>query len=414
MRGVRMKGFYSLATVDEALGILLEKIRFIGSELVGIDRALGRVLAADVRPKRDIPSFDRAAMDGYAVRGEDTYGASNSKPVRLRIVGEITAGNPRRLSVGKGEAARISTGAPIPRGSDAVLMLEYARAKDETVEVLASIPPGKNVASKGEDAKRGELLLSEGSILRPQDIAILAAMGMKKVKVARKPRIGIASTGDELAEPGRALSDGQVYDANSYSLSALVEMNGGIAIRIGIIRDDPGAMRKALKNASRSDIIVLSGATSVGGRDYIPALVEEMGEILVHGVAMRPGRPVGFGVINKKLVFMLPGSPVAAMFAFEVFVRPAMQKMIGAEPKSPYPQVRAVLRRKIPSELGRRDFVRVKVTCEDKVYAEPISTSGAGMISTMVKADGFVVVPENVEGIAEDAEVWVYIYSFHL
>ncbi len=414
MKSVRAKGFYSLTPVEEALDILLKNIRPIGTELVAIEDALGRALATDVRPKRDIPAFDRAAMDGYAVRGEDTYGASDSKPVSLSVVGEATAGNPCGLTIKKGEAVKISTGAQLPKGADAVVMLEYVKAKNSSVKVLKPLPPGKNVSLRGEDAKRGELLLSKGSILRPQDIAILAAMGVAKVRVSKRPIVGIVSTGDELAEPGVELSNGQIYDSNSYSLSALVAMNGGVPIRMGIINDDPEALRKTLIEASRYDFVAVSGATSVGGKDYIPALVEEMGEVLVHGVAMRPAKPVGFGFIEGKPVFMLPGSPVAAMFAFEVFVRPAMQRMLGVELKSPYPQVKAILKRKIASELGRRDYVRVRLSQEDGLYAEPVSTSGSGMISTMVKADGFVVVPENVEGVAEGREVVVYLYSFHL
>ncbi|MFQ5816014.1 MAG: gephyrin-like molybdotransferase Glp [Candidatus Hydrothermarchaeaceae archaeon] len=414
MKSVSMKGFYSLTPVDEALDTLLGMIRPIGSESMGIRQALGRALATDLRPERDIPAFDRAAMDGYALRGEETYGASDSNPVTFKVIGEVTAGEAVGPPVKKGEAVRISTGAPVPKGADAVVMLEYTRAGDGTMEVLRSLPPGKNVSSRGEDAKRGELLLSRGSILRPQDIAILAAMGMKEVEVSRKPMMGIISTGNELVDPGEELSGGQIYDSNSYSLSALVEMNGGTPVRMEMLRDDPTVLKEALKNVPEYDAVVLSGATSVGEKDHIPMVVREMGEIVVHGVAMRPGKPVGFGFVSGRPVFMLPGSPVAAMFAFEVFARPAMQRMMGVEPKSPYPPVRAVLGRKIPSELGRRDFVRVKLLQKDKLYAEPLSTSGAGVISTMVKADGFVIVPENVEGVQEGEEAVVYLYSFHL
>lgn len=414
MKNIRLKGFYSLTPVDEAQELLLRRIRLIGSEKIAIDQALGRALAEELKPTVDIPAFDRAAMDGYAVKGEDTYGASESSPVTLKVVGEIAAGVAKNLSIKRGEAVRISTGAPIPKGADAVIMLEYTKAGDGTVEVLKALPPGKNVSPKGEDVRQGELLLPKGFILRPQDIAILSAMGRRDVEVSRKPLVGVISTGDELVEPGEKLSVGEIYDSNSYSLSALVEMNGGKPVRLGVVGDDPEVLRKRLEDISGYDAIVLSGATSVGGKDFIPSVVSKLGEVVVHGVAMRPGKPTGFGFIEGKPVFMLPGSPVAAMFAFDVFVRPAMQKMMGVEPKSPYPAMEAVLRKKIPSTLGRRDFVRVCLAQGDRLYAEPLSTTGAGVISTMVKADGFVAVPENIEGIREGENVVVYLYSFHL
>jgi len=414
MKSVSMKGFFSLKPVDEALDILLKNIHEIGTESIGIEHAVGRVLATDLKPPRDIPAFDRAAMDGYAIQGEDTNGASDDSPVTLSIIGEVTAGDSTDLFVEKGEAVRIATGALVPKGADAVIMVEYTKATENKVEVFRSLPPGKNVSLAGEDAKKGELLLKKGSILRPQDIAILAAMGQKEVQVAMRPKVGVISTGDELVPLGEELGNGKIYDSNSYSTSALVQLSGGAPDRIGILGDDASKLKDALKDTSIYDIVILSGATSVGGKDYVPEVVGELGEILVHGVAMRPGKPVGFAVIDKTLVFMLPGSPVAAMFAFEAFVRPAMQKMMGVEPKSPYPQVKATLKKKIASSLGRKDFVRVRLVEEDNLYAEPVSTSGAGIISTMVKADGFVVVPDNVEGISEESEISVYLYSFHL
>ncbi len=413
MRSVRMTGFHSTASLDEALDALLPRVKLLGEEKVALEDALGRVLASDVAPKRDIPPFDRAAMDGYALRGEETSGASPEKPVAFKVIGEITAGDSKGMVVKKGEAVKIATGGMVPKGADAVVMLEYTRQmRGDRVEVMRPVPPGKNVSPKGEDAKKGEVLLRAGARLRPQDIAILAAMGEKEVRVRRRPRIGIVSTGDELAEPGSELEHGEIYDANSYSLSALVKMNGGVPERLGIVRDDVAKLRRALEKISEYDALVLSGATSVGGKDFVPKVIEELGEISVHGIAMRPGRPTGFGVIDDKIVFMLPGSPVAAMFAFEAIVRPAMQKMLGAQLKSPYFKIRATLAGKVASELGRRDYVRVRFVDENSV--EPISTSGSGVITTTVKADGFIVVPEDVELLAEGEEVEVYLYSFHL
>lgn len=409
---IRTKGFGKRTLVKDALEILLSCAKITGTEKILFERGLGRVLAEDVIAGSDVPPFHRAAMDGYAVKAENTFGASQGNPIYFKLVGEVSTGAESNLEIRDLEAVKIMTGAALPKGANAVVMFEYTNEPEGEVEVFRAVTPGKNVSFKGEDTKKGEVLLRKGGIIRPQDIAMLAAIGRREIEVYRKPKVAIVSTGDELSEPGEKLEAGKIYDANSYALSALVQASGGIAKRIGIVEDSPAKIRSTINIALSSDVILISGATSVGKKDIVPKIVAELGEILVHGVAMRPGEPTGFGVINKKLVFMLPGYPVAAVFAFETFVRPALQKMQGTEIRSSYPQVQASLKRKIASELGRMDFVRVRLERKGKEYlAEPIRTTGSGIISSLVRADGFVVVPENTEGIENGEKVVVNLFS---
>ncbi len=409
---VRVKGFHERTLVKEALELLLSRVKICGTEEILFEQGLGRVLAEEVVAGSDVPPFDRAAMDGYAVKAENTFGASQGNPIYFKVVGEVSTGTQSKLELDDFGAVRIMTGAALPKGANAVVMFEYTKELEGEVEVYRAVTPGKNVSLEGEDVKRGEVLLRKGAVVRPQDIAMLAAIGKREIEVYRKPRAAIISTGDELREPDERLEAGEIYDANSYALSALVQASGGAAKRIGIIKDAPEKIKKAIKDALENDVILISGATSVGKKDVVPQIVAELGRVLVHGIAMRPGEPTGFGAINEKLVFMLPGYPVAAIVAFETFARPVLQKMQGMEIFSPYPQVQANLKRKIASELGRRDFVRVKLEKKGKKYlAEPIRTTGSGIISSLVEADGFVIVPENTEGIEKGEKVVVNLFK---
>ncbi|MFQ6105799.1 MAG: gephyrin-like molybdotransferase Glp, partial [Candidatus Hydrothermarchaeaceae archaeon] len=326
---------------------------------------------------------------------------------------EVTIGTKPDFEVGKFEAVKIMTGAPLPEGADSVVMFEYTEDMGGEIGVVKAVTPGKNVSLKGEDVKKGDVVLRKGRVIKPYDIALLATIGRTEVKVNKKPLVSIISTGDELKEPGENLLPGEVYNINTYVLSSLVEENGGIPESTKIVKDDYAGIKKAVEAASNSDIIVLSGATSVGKKDVIPKVVGEMGKVLVHGVAMRPGEPTGFGVINNKPVFMLPGYPVASVFGFETFVIPAMQKMIGLPSHNIHSQVSGILSRKVASELGRRDFVRVRVSKKaDSVSVVPIRTSGSGIVSSITKADGFIVVPENTEGIEKGKKVTVNLYRW--
>lgn len=408
---VRTKGFRERTSVEDAKRSVLGHVVSMVEEEVSLEEVLGRVLAFDIRASHNIPPFDRAAMDGYAVKAENTFGATQTNPIMFTIAGEVAMGVPMDAEVGAFDAVKIMTGGPLPGGADSVVMFEYTREHGSKIEVTKPVTPGKNVGLKGEDINKGEAVLKRGRVLKSHDIGVLGSLGMKDVSVLRRPGVAIISTGDELVEPGELLGPGKIYNSNSYSLSSKVQAYGGIPHRFQVVKDDYEKIKEAIREALEYDMIILSGATSVGKKDVIPEIVQELGKVHFHGVAMRPGEPTGFGTIQERPVFMLPGYPVAALVGFDVFAGPAIQAAQGAEPRSLYPVVKAVLGRKIASELGRMDFPRVRLIDEgDTQYVEPIRTSGSGIISSLVRADGFVIVPENTEGLEKGKEVEVHLY----
>lgn len=408
---VREKGFKSLTPVLEALEMLLKLAEPMADNQVPVREALGRVLAEDIVSERDIPPFNRAAMDGYAVRGEDTFGATQTNPIYFKVIGEVLTGHPEDIEVGRFDAVKITTGSPVPNGADAVVMIEYINELGDEIEVMKATPPGNNVSLRGEDVKKGQLIIKKGRKINSQEIAMLSALGTGHIKVVRKPEVAVISTGDELTEPGKELEAGKIYDVNSFALEALSKEAGCNVDRIGILEDNYTTIKETIKALDGYDIILISGATSVGKKDVIPIIVEELGRVYVHGVAMRPGEPLGFGRIGKSIVFMLPGFPVASIVGFETFVRPLIQKLSKTRIKVPYRSIKVRLKRKISSELGRRDFVRVKVTVQKDGYsAEPLRSSGSGIVSSLVRAQGFVIVPENTEGVEQDDIVEVFLF----
>lgn len=407
-----MKGFKGYTRLSEALEAVISRVRRVGGELVRFDRALGRVLAQDVFSKTDVPPFDRAAVDGYAVRSADTFGASPESPARLKLVGAVEAGETFKRKVREGEAVKIMTGAPMPRGTNAVVMVEHVKREGQRVEVFNPVTPGKNVSRRGEDVGAGDLVLRRGQTLRPQDLGMLASTFNLEVKVARRPKVAIFSTGSELQEPGEKLAQAQVTDVNSYTLAAAVEGCGGIPVRMEVVPDELRLLKQALRRATRYELVVASGASSVGERDLLPELVAEEGELIFHGVAIRPGGPTAFGVVNEKPVFCLAGFPVASLVAFDMLVRPALRFMQGLPADRGYPQVEAKLDRKISSSLGRVDVVRVRLEHRrGELRAEPIRITGSSVLSSMAKAHGFVVVDEELEGIRAGAVVKVELYQ---
>ena len=409
---VRGRGFHALTPFTEALEALREMVSPTPPEEVSLGEAGGRVLAQRVVAPRDNPPFHRAAMDGFAVRASSTFGASQSSPRYLRVVGRARAGEGWRGKVGEGEAVRITTGAPLPEGADAVVMLEHVNELGEEIEVVKPVPPGKNVSLRGEDYRKGEVLIPEGTRIGARELAVISSLGMGRVKVRAPPRVGIVTTGDEVAEPGEPLGEGMVYDASSHALAHLCREEGAEAHRLGRAEDSRRALREVLARGAEMDVLLITGASSVGEHDLVPEVVRELGSIRVHGVAMRPGEPTGFGRVGRALVFMLPGYPVATLFGFEAFVRPALQLMQGAQPRCPYPVVEAVLVRKIASELGRRDFVRVRLREGEEGYeAEPVRVSGSGILSSMLRAHGFTVVPENTEGVEKGERIPVRLFT---
>ncbi len=405
---VRMRGFRRLTPVSEALTMFLGQLQImrLAAETLPTPKALGRALAEDIICERDVPPFDRSAVDGFAVRAEDTYGCSRTNPVVMRVVGSSSVGTLPFATLQKQQAVRIATGAPIPSGADAVVMLEYTEVtQKEKIEVYHPVTPGENISMQGEDVRRGDLILRSGKVVRPQDIGILAALGVRDVKVTRRPKVGVVSTGDELVDLNEEPTEGRIFDSNRPAITAMIISTGGEPFDLGIAADEEAGIAAKLRTGLNCcDIVCVSGGSSVGERDLIPSIVNSLGNpgVIVHGVAMRPGRPVALAAIDGKPVIMLPGFPVAAMIAFDVFVRPVIDRMLGVSSSLPPPVVRARSLRRVPSSLGNRTFARVIVRKSGGEYVfEPLTTSGSGVISTMVKANGLVVIPENKEGVEE-------------
>jgi molybdenum cofactor synthesis domain-containing protein len=396
-------------SLTDAKRIVLESAHETGEEERRFSDALYRVLSRDVISTMDNPPFDRAMMDGYAVIARDTDGASSTTPVGLKLVGAVAIGDYPTITLEAGEAVNIMTGAPIPKGADSVLRVESSRKQGESVEVLESVTPGKDISKRGEDVKAGDVLLKKGRVLKPHDLGVLAATGNLTVWVQRQPKVMVVSTGSELVEPGKDLSPGSIYDINTYTLSPLVSEVGGQPITREIIRDD----EKELENLLRSDwdVLILSGATSVGEKDFIPEVIKEHGKVLLHGVNIRPGSPAGFGIVKGKPVFMLPGFPVSCIATFEHFVAPFIQKMLGKDIAPRHKAVTGTLEKAVKSPKGRVDFVRVKVQEKEKnLIVSPITAKGSSLITTLSKSDGYLLIDEEIESIEAGEQVKVYLY----
>jgi molybdopterin molybdotransferase len=309
--------------------------------------------------------------------------------------------------VKSGEAVRIMTGAPVPDGADAVLPAEQTNEKDDVVEITGSVPPGKNVGAIGEDIQAGTVVLKQGRQLRPQDVGLLASIGVAAVDVVRRPKVRLLITGNELAQVGKPKSEHTIYDSNSWMLQALIERDRGELETRVQLADDEAAIANALQQPD-ADVILVSGGSSVGAEDHAPSLVEELGELAFHGIAMRPASPAGVGTVGDALVFLLPGNPVSCLCAYDLLAGPAIRKLGGGSASLPYIAQPFPLRKKIVSAIGRLDYCRVRI---EEGQVVPIATSGASILSSTSRADGFVLIPEEKEGYAERATVTVYLYD---
>lgn len=409
---VRDRGFAKQITVDEALKRFFASIKFKKpkKESVTLLDSVNRVLAEDIISEFDIPHFDRAAMDGYAVRAEDTFGTSPDSPMLLKVVDRIDIGDRKTIKIGKGEAVRVATGAIMPKGSNAVVMIEYTSRIGDSVEIYRSVTPFENVSVRGEDVRAGETVLRKGTILKPQDVGMLAAVGRKKVEVLRKPVVAVFSTGDELVDAGKIPEKGEVIDVNRYAVLSALRILGCETLDFGISKDTKEELREKFEAAlNNSDMIIVSGGTSVGEKDLLPEIISELGRIIVHGVATKPGMPAGLAVVKNKPVIMLPGFPVAALVAFYNFAPPILEKILGTRIwERRYIKAKAL--RRIPSKEGLRTFTRVIIKkINEGFLAEPVRTSGSGILSSMVKSHGFAIIPEDSEGVEEGEEVEVLL-----
>jgi molybdopterin molybdotransferase len=405
---VRMRGFARRHTVDAAIELLDAQLAPLDAELLSLREAAGRVLAEDIVSAADVPSFDRATMDGYAVVADSTEGATSYNALPLTIVGDSFPGRPFQGSVGGGQAVRIMTGAPLPAGANAVLPAEWIDAAGDAsrVNALAAVSPGKHVGLRGEDVVSGTTVLERGRTLRPQDLGLLSSIGRGEVRVVRKPRVRLVVTGNELLPSGSSPHGHCIADANGPMLTALAERDGGTVSVPGIVRDEREAILTALRDDA--DVIIVSGGSSVGAEDIAPGLLGEHGELLVHGIAMRPSSPTGFGRLGHRLVFLLPGNPVSCLCGYDFFAGRAIRALGGRTKAWPYRSIEAALSRKISSPIGRLDYVRVRVL-EGRV--EPLATGSASVLSSTTRADGFVIVPADSEGFAPGASVSVWLYA---
>jgi molybdopterin molybdotransferase len=406
---VRLKGFQKLTSTDEALRTWLNvlQVKRCSEVIVPLDEALNRVLAEDIVAKDDLPRFDKSAVDGYALRAEDTTGASQFKPVIFQITEDE--------EVNSKQARQIWTGNPIPKGANAVIMIENTKRSDGKLEVWVQSATGGNVSKKGEDVKKGENIVKAGTRLKPYHLALLSALGNSEAKVVEKPRIAILATGNELAEAGSKPSENQIFESNRIMLSAMCHELGAEPVDLGIAKDNVAEIAEKLKTGLQEcDAVITSGGTSVGELDLVPDAVNKMGKpgVIVHGLALRPAMPTAVAAVDGKPVMILSGNPVAAIIGFEVFARPLICKMLGMSREEPRPTVNAVMTRKVATALGRKTFVRVRVTQKNGEYfAEPVSARGSGAISTMTRGNGFVIVPENREGVTEGERVTVRLFG---
>ena len=413
-KDVRMRGFQDRTEVADALAILSARLSPLGTERVPLTEAAGRVLAADVTAEVAVPSFDRAAMDGYALRGDDSFGAGPYNPLDLAVIGEALPGQPFLGYVGAGQAVRIMTGAPLPLGADAVLQAEAAEeiATGSTTQVRITEPvaPGRHVGRCGEDVAVGAVVLRSGRVLRPQDVGVLASIGASPVTLVCRPTVAILITGDELLPCGAKPEGARIVDSNSVMLAALIRRDGGLPAVAPIIPDQREAVRAALL-AAAADLVLISGGSSVGQEDHAPRVLAEVGELCVHGVALRPAAPAGFGFLPGAVprpVFLMPGNPVSCLCAYDLFAGPAVRRLGGRSMEMSYRRVALPLARKIASAVGRVDYVRVTV---HDGQVEPLATSGASILSSTTRADGFVLVPRDSEGYAPGETVCVYLYD---
>ena len=402
-----------LTQLYEAQKIVLDAAPVLGLEKISILDALGRVLGEDVVAERDNPPWDNSAMDGFAVRWEDIkQEQAIHKPVMLSVIEDVPAGAMPSKAVGSGQAIRIMTGAPLPRGADTVLKVEDTEQTPDSVRVFKAEPKGANIRPQGEDVKKGDCIISKGTRLRSGEVGMLAILAKSFVFVYQRPRVAILSTGDELADLDERFSEEKIINSNSYGIAAAVQEAGGIPLLLGIARDTPIALKEKISQGLNADMLVLSGGVSMGDYDFTKAVFRELGaEMNFWKLAIRPGQPLAFGKIQGKLAFGLPGNPVSSMVTFEQLVRPALLKMSGCRSYG-RPVVQALFQERFSKRGDRRHFLRGILTREDGVFKVRMTgDQGSGILTSMVKANCLIDVPVEVERLNPGDEVTVQLLN---
>ncbi len=417
-----VKPLFKVSTPNEVITILkdhlnLKEITKNNIEEVDIKIALHRFLAEEIVAPDNLPGFNRSTMDGYAIRAEDSFGATGSLPSYFKIIGEIKMGVRPEFKINLGVAVKISTGGMLPEGANAVMMVEYTENIDNnTIEARRSISPWENVIREDEDLKTGEIILRKGHRLRPQDIGVLAGIGKTNIKIYKKPKIAIISTGNEIIPAKEKPLISQVRDINSYTLGACIEEAGGAPVYRGIIKDEVILLEQEIKKTIKEDkteAVIISGGSSVGIRDITLEVLNRLGKpgVLIHGVSVKPGKPTILAIADNRPIFGLPGHPVSAMIIFDLFVRPLISWLQGGEYNyNSAKEIEAELTCNMVSDSGREDYVRVFVYKEgEKFYAEPI-LGKSGLISTMIRASGLIKIGLNIEGLEKGSKVVVKLF----
>ena len=398
--------------VEEALKAILKDIEVLDPEIVKLTDSLGRVLSGDVYSDYDIPAFDNSAMDGYALTSSDTRPAIKGRAVTLKVTGDLKAGDVPVKTLRPGQAIRIMTGAPIPKGADSVIMVEDTSSEGEDVDIFKEVKPGENIRRAGEDIRKGELVIKKGTPLKPAHIGMLASLGISKIRVTRKPKIAILATGDELVDIDKKLEYGKLHSSNTYSLYSQVLNCGALPKNLGIAKDKVNELKAKIKKGLDCDLILTSGGVSVGDYDLVKSVLAEMGaDIRFWKVAMRPGKPLVFGRIRGIPVFGLPGNPVSSMVSFEVFVRPAILKMLGQKEGHPN-EIDAVLEEAIGKKKGLKYFLRAMTRRKDGIYVtRTTGAQGSGILKSMALANSLIILPEEKERVARGRKVTVWFLN---
>lgn len=399
-----------MISVDQALRLILAQIKALGTERVDILSGLGRVLAEDIYASLDVPPFDNSAMDGYAVKFSDIEFASAERPAQLKVIGELPAGRCSSKPLQKSEAFRIMTGAPLPEGSDTVIKQEDTKVEGSTVSIFINSPCGSNIRRAGEDIKKEDRLFQSGTKIGPAHTGVLASVKRAFVTVYQRPRVAIISTGDELIDVDEEISKGKIVSSNSYSLFALVKESGAIPVSLGIARDTKKELSERILQGLNADIIISSGGVSVGDYDFVKDVLADLGvDMKFWKVAMRPGKPLAFGVIEGKPTFGLPGNPVSVMVSFEQFAGPAIRKMSGHKCLFK-PTVKAVVEEKVITSKGNKNFIRCFVKRrEDNYYVSTTGEQGSGILTSMSDANGLMIISEDRDIVNQGETVNVQI-----
>ncbi len=401
-----MKPFGALLSFEEASHIIYTNIEEITrTESIGINHCLHRILAQDIIASRSTPPFNRAAVDGYALRAKDTFGTSRQNPKSFNVIDVVYAGELPKLKIAAGNCAQVATGAKMPQGADAVVMIEDVSRKDNQIKVVKPIHPKANIAPMGEDIKKGELILKEGSFLGPANIGVLASQGINKTSVFLKPEVAVIPTGEEVGEVGQKLKQVQIYDINSHTVSALVRENGCLPAKFGIVGDTRAEIKAAIEKGLEFDILVFTGGSSVGEKDLLFDILKEMGEVFFHGIQIKPGKPTMFGKVRGKPVFGMPGYPTSCLINAYVLLLPALRKISRLPPKRNI-YINSTLGEMIPGSTGRKQFLPVRL--ESNIAFPLFKESGA--ITGTAKADGYIVIDENIDVMEKGQSVTVTLF----